>query len=47
MTLFYRGILVLMMIFVLRCMFHERSFWKQIADMLVLVPMVLRILMIK
>ena len=47
MTLFYRGILVFMMFFVLRCMFRERSFWKQFADAMVLIPMILRILMIK
>lgn len=47
MTLFYRGILAFMMIFVLRSMFCERSFWRQFADALVLIPMILRILMIK
>lgn len=47
MTLPYRGILLFMTTFVLYSMFRERSFWKQLADMLVLIPMVLRILMIK
>ena len=47
MTLFYRGILALMTILVLRSMFRQRSFWRQFADALVLIPMILRILMIK
>jgi ABC-type molybdate transport system permease subunit len=47
MTLIYRAILLFMLVFVLRSMFRERSFWKQLADMLVVIPMVLRILMIK
>ncbi|MDY3869143.1 MAG: hypothetical protein SOZ52_07205 [Pyramidobacter sp.] len=47
MTLIYRGILLFVMIFVLRCMFTERSFWKQVTGAMVLIPMVLRLLMIK
>ncbi len=47
MTLIYRGILLFIMIFVLRCMFRERSFWKQVTAAMVLIPMVLRLLMIK
>ncbi|NLL36456.1 MAG: hypothetical protein GX256_02905 [Fretibacterium sp.] len=46
-TLIYRGILVFMALFVLRCLFRERSFWKQVTAAMVLIPMVLRILMIK
>ena len=36
-----------MAVFVVRCLFRERSFWKQVTAAMVLVPMVLRILMIK
>lgn len=46
-TLVYRGILAFMALFVLRCMFREKSFWKQVTAAMVLIPMVLRILMIK
>lgn len=46
-TLIYRAILVFLMVFVLRCMFRERSFWKQVTAALVLIPVILRILMIK
>lgn len=46
-TLIYRGILVFMAIFVTLCMFREKSFWKQATAAMVLIPMVLRILMIK
>lgn len=47
MTLVYRLILLLVMVFVVRCMFRERSFWKQVTAAMVLIPMVLRLLMLK
>ncbi|MDO4561797.1 MAG: hypothetical protein Q4C86_12700 [bacterium] len=47
MTLIYRLILLLVLLLVLRCMFRERSFWKQATAAMVIVPMVLRLLMIK
>ncbi|EFB90778.1 hypothetical protein [Pyramidobacter piscolens] len=47
MTLIYRGIVLFVLIFVLRCMFKERSFWKQVTGAMVLIPLVLRLLMIK
>ncbi len=47
MTLIYRAILAVMMFFVLRSMFKETSLFKQIAAAMVLIPMALRILMIK
>ena len=47
MTLIYRGIVLFIMLFVLRCMFKERSFWKQATGAMVLIPLVLRLLMIK
>lgn len=47
MTLIYRMILLLVLILVLRCMFRERSFWKQATAALVIVPLVMRFLMLK
>ena len=47
MTLIYRLILVLLSVLVLRSMFRETSFWKQFAAAMILIPMALRILMIK
>lgn len=47
MTLIYRGILIFMAVLIVICMFREKSFWKQAGAVMVLVPVVLRILMIK
>ena len=47
MTLIYRAILLLVMVFVVRCMFRERSFKKKVTAAMVLIPMVLRLLMLK
>ncbi len=47
MTLIYRLILLLVLILVLRCMFRERSFWKQATAAMVVIPLVLRLLMLK
>ncbi|MEG1602753.1 MAG: hypothetical protein RRY12_07755 [Cloacibacillus sp.] len=47
MTLIYRLILLLVLILVLRCMFRERSFWKQVTAAMVVIPLVLRLLMLK
>ena len=47
MTLIYRGIVLFVMLFVLRCMFKEKSFWKQVTGAMVLIPLILRLLMIK
>ncbi len=47
MTYIYRGIALFVVFFVVRCMFRERSFWKQVTAAMVLVPLVLRILLIK
>ena len=41
MTLIYRGIVLFVMLFVLRCMFKEKSFWKQVTGAMVLIPLVL------
>ena len=47
MTLIYRGIVALVLFLVLRCMFREKDFWKQVTGALVLVPLILRLLLIK
>lgn len=47
MTLIYRLILLLVLILVLKCMFRERSFWKQVTAAMVVIPVVLRLLMLK
>jgi hypothetical protein len=43
----YRGIVALVLFLVLRCMFREKDFWKQVTGALVLVPLVLRLLLLK
>ena len=47
MTLIYRGIVGLVLLLVLRCLFEEKSFWKQATAALVLIPLVLRLFMLK
>ncbi|EFC90657.1 MULTISPECIES: hypothetical protein [Dethiosulfovibrio] len=47
MTLIYRAIVLFVMALVVRCMFRERSFWKQVTAAMVLVPLVLRFLLVK
>lgn len=47
MTLIYRLILLIVLLLVLKCMFRERSFWKQVTAAMVIIPAVLRLLMIK
>ncbi len=47
MTLIYRLILLMVLLLVLKCMFRERSFWKQATAAMVLIPVVMRLLMIK
>lgn len=47
MTLIYRLILLALLLLVLKCMFRERSFWKQVGAAMVVIPAVLRLLMIK
>lgn len=46
-TLAYRGVAILVLLLVGRCMMQEKEFWKQVTGALVLVPLILRILMIK
>ncbi len=47
MTLVYRLLVLMILGLVIRCMFRERDFWKQTTAALVVVPLVLRLLMIK
>lgn len=47
MTLIYRGIVLFTLLVVLRCMFREKDFWKQVTATMVIIPLVLRILMVK
>ncbi|HOU32406.1 MAG TPA: hypothetical protein PK393_03840 [Synergistaceae bacterium] len=43
----YRGIALLVLLLVGHAMFRERDFWKQVTGVLVLVPLILRILLVK
>ena len=47
MTLIYRGIVGLILLLVLKCMFEEKNFWNQVTAALVLIPLMLRLFMLK
>lgn len=47
MTYLYRGIVLFILLLVLNCQFREKDFWKQATAALVVIPLVLRLLMIK
>lgn len=47
MTLVYRGILALVLALVVRCCLTEKDFWKQATAALVVIPLLLRLLLIK
>ena len=47
MTLIYRFILALVLLLTVRCCFKEKDFWKQATSALVVIPLLLRLLMIK
>lgn len=47
MTLIYRGIALFVLALILRCQFQERDFWKQVTATMVIIPLVMRILLIK
>jgi hypothetical protein len=47
MTLIYRGIVALVLFLTVRCCFRERDFWKQATAALVVIPLLLRLFMIK
>ncbi|MDR1978783.1 MAG: hypothetical protein LBQ42_08620 [Synergistaceae bacterium] len=46
-TLVYRGILALVLLLTVRCCYEEKNFWKQATAALVVVPLLLRLFMIK
>lgn len=47
MTLIYRGILAMVLLLTVRCCYRERDFWRQATAALVVVPLLLRLLMVK
>jgi len=47
MTFIYRGIVIFILGFVIKCMFQEKDFWKQTTAALVILPLILRALLIK
>jgi hypothetical protein len=47
MTLIYRGILALVLLLTIRCCYREKDFWKQATAALVVIPLLLRLFMIK
>ncbi len=47
MTLIYRGILAIVLCLTIRCCFREKEFWRQATAALVVVPLLLRLFMIK
>ena len=47
MTLIYRAIVLFVLLLVISCQFREKDFWKQATAALVVVPLVLRLLLIK
>ncbi|GAB1398943.1 hypothetical protein MASR2M79_08840 [Aminivibrio sp.] len=47
MTLVYRAIVIFVLLLVISCQFREKDFWKQATAALVVVPLVLRLLLIK
>lgn len=46
-TLVYRMILALVLFLTVRCCLREGNFWKQATAALVVVPLLLRLLMVK
>lgn len=47
MTLVYRAIVLFVLLLTVRCQFKEKDFWKQATAALIIVPLALRLLMIK
>ena len=46
-TLIYRIIIAMVLFLTVRCCFREKSFWKQATAALVVIPLILRLLMLK
>lgn len=47
MTLIYRLILALVLFLTVRCCFREKDFWRQATAALVVIPLLLRLLLVK
>ncbi len=47
MTLIYQGLLLIVLVFTVWNLFTEKKFWEQMNAALVIIPVLLRILMIK
>ena len=47
MQIIYRIIIALILFLTVQCAYREKEFWKQAAAALVIIPLVLRILLIK
>ena len=47
MTLAYKIIIAIVLFLTVRCCFREKNFWKQATAALVVIPLVLRLLMLK
>lgn len=47
MTLVYRAIVLFVLLLVVSCQFREKDFWKQATAALVIIPLVLRLFLIK
>ncbi|MCL1940402.1 MAG: hypothetical protein FWG09_00560 [Synergistaceae bacterium] len=47
MQIIYRIIIALVLFLTVRCAYREKEFWKQATAALVIIPLVLRILLIK
>ncbi|HXK99280.1 hypothetical protein [Acetomicrobium sp.] len=45
--LIYRGIALFISLVVVHCMFQEEEFWKQASATMVIIPLVMRVLLIK
>jgi hypothetical protein len=46
-TLIYRGILALVLFLTVRCCYGEKDLWKQATAALVVIPLLLRLFMVK
>ena len=47
MTYVYRAIVLFILLLVVSCQFKEKDFWKQATAALVVIPLVLRLLLVK
>lgn len=47
MTLLYRALVLFVLLLVLTCQFREKEFWKQATAAMVVIPLVLRLFLVK